>query len=330
MNLREQLKEILPPILPKSPAESIKGTELIKMVKDRLTQTYSDATLRYHFSVMSCDPTSPIAKVDQGQGYYLRQSKLPVEEEQVQGSLGLASEFFETDDEFLSTSEGGRRWLSFQALYERFEETGRQFVFPVRHRNLEEVPRNYFWTVPNCAVVRWNAGGPGEEGFAIRTDLMSAMDRPFEITSVTLVLEISVENFRESIFQCLSASQWAHSAELVVAAPIADHQLVEDLSALGGRYGVGVVSLGLQIKRLDNWSPRFIRKMSADDIERMQALVTHKRISTPRPRTQDWQHLRALLDIHPNFEQLFLWLDSCRKRGEVVSYSDFEPPEALQ
>ena len=38
MNLREQLKEILPVILPKSPAESIKGTKLIEMVKRKRLQ----------------------------------------------------------------------------------------------------------------------------------------------------------------------------------------------------------------------------------------------------------------------------------------------------
>src|SRR6478735_354524 len=72
MNLRDQLKEILPEILPSNPTEPIKGTELIRLVKFRLKQEYSDATLRYHFSIMCCDPASPIAKVEQGQGYYLR------------------------------------------------------------------------------------------------------------------------------------------------------------------------------------------------------------------------------------------------------------------
>src|SRR6187549_453948 len=74
MNLRDQLKEILPEILRPNPADAIKGTELIRLVKFRLRQEYSDATLRYHFSIMCCDPMSPIAKVEQGQGYYLRKS----------------------------------------------------------------------------------------------------------------------------------------------------------------------------------------------------------------------------------------------------------------
>ena len=81
MNLRDQLKEILPEILPSDPSSSIKGTELIRLVKYRLKQEYSDATLRYHFSILCADPSSPIAKVDQGQGYYLRTTRVTTLEE---------------------------------------------------------------------------------------------------------------------------------------------------------------------------------------------------------------------------------------------------------
>ena len=68
MNLRDQLKEILPEILPGQPTEAIKGTELIRLVKYRLRQEYSDATLRYHFSILCADPSSPIAWVTRAVG----------------------------------------------------------------------------------------------------------------------------------------------------------------------------------------------------------------------------------------------------------------------
>ena len=77
MSLRKQLTEILPPLLPSNPSEAIKGTELIRLVRLQLTGNYSDASLRYHFSIMSCDPASPIAKVEKGQGYYRRTAPVP-------------------------------------------------------------------------------------------------------------------------------------------------------------------------------------------------------------------------------------------------------------
>ena len=70
MSLRNQLSDLLAEILPSNPKDSIKGTELIRLLRMTLDGEYSDASLRYHFSVMSCDPNSPIAKVEKGQGYY--------------------------------------------------------------------------------------------------------------------------------------------------------------------------------------------------------------------------------------------------------------------
>ena len=67
MSLRSQLEELLPELLPSDPAQAIKGTELIRLVRLRLGEEYSDASLRYHFSFMASEPDSEIAKVERGQ-----------------------------------------------------------------------------------------------------------------------------------------------------------------------------------------------------------------------------------------------------------------------
>lgn len=64
MSLRSQLEELLPELLPSDPAQAIKGTELIRLVRLRLGEEYSDASLRYHFSFMASEPDSEIAKVE--------------------------------------------------------------------------------------------------------------------------------------------------------------------------------------------------------------------------------------------------------------------------
>lgn len=68
MSLRSQLEELLPELLPSDPAQAIKGTELIRLVRLRLGEEYSDASLRYHFSFMASEPDSEIAKVERGPG----------------------------------------------------------------------------------------------------------------------------------------------------------------------------------------------------------------------------------------------------------------------
>ena len=48
MSLRSQLEELLPELLPSDPTQAIKGTELIRLVRLRLGEDNSDASLRYH------------------------------------------------------------------------------------------------------------------------------------------------------------------------------------------------------------------------------------------------------------------------------------------
>jgi len=111
-------------ILPPNPSDAIKGTELIRLVRLRLKDEYSDATLRYHFSILCYDPGSPIAKVDQGQGYYLRLNKPEI----VNGSgRGLFDSRDSTAD--LSRARLGR----FSAIVERHSLHGSRYPLPWRN-----------------------------------------------------------------------------------------------------------------------------------------------------------------------------------------------------
>ena len=72
-SLKERLNAFFPDVLPDSPDEAIGGTELLKRLrKGGIPRQHSDDTLRNYFSWMSKDPTSTLAKVDQGRGYYCR------------------------------------------------------------------------------------------------------------------------------------------------------------------------------------------------------------------------------------------------------------------
>ena len=71
MAIREALEKALPDILPRAPGK-ILGTKLIPMAK-AAGVTGSDAAIRYALTQMSKDPTSCLAKVEFGNGYYLRE-----------------------------------------------------------------------------------------------------------------------------------------------------------------------------------------------------------------------------------------------------------------
>lgn len=78
---------------------------------------------------MCCDPGSPIAKVEQGQGYYLRRALMgggaPVT--MTQARLGM---LFETDTEVLDLAVSRQHKL--RAIFARDRETSGQFPFSFR------------------------------------------------------------------------------------------------------------------------------------------------------------------------------------------------------
>ena len=117
MSLRSQLTDLLTDLLPPNPRESIKGTELIRLVRMKLDGNYSDASLRYHFSIMSCDPSSPIAKVEKGQGYYKRGAQMPA----LSGAQEIVAMQQGRLDELNDTSSTNQSMLRIQKFRENVE-----------------------------------------------------------------------------------------------------------------------------------------------------------------------------------------------------------------
>ena len=326
MNLREQLKEILPMVLPKGPVESIKGTKLIEMVRRKLTQEYSDATLRYHFSVMSCDPTSPIAKVEQGQGYFLRTTRRQL----LRPRPRLRQETLEGFSPDGGSESPQQLWLKFQAFYERFANQDRSFSFPVRHDQVEidwHGDESYSWAVPDGVVVTWQSGQLAESGVKLVPELLCLEEPSFTLSSTKIIVSLDAESYRQQFFQALSNGAWAHASELVIATEIVDDYVFEDLRRMGYRFGVGVSHFSLSERRLAGWdTPAAIRALPEDEFDRaLRDVVTQQRITSPRPvPSLDWDHLNQLITKCPAFDDVFRWVHYCLMRKHACNFVDFE------
>jgi len=330
MNLRDQLRRILPEILPKNPNDSIKGTELIQLVKYRLNQNYSDATLRYHFSIMSCDPSSPIAKVEQGQGYFLRSTTLhSLESARNLIPFNGASLFAD-----ISTAEGVDIALSrankFRAIFKRTSELYHKFPFAFeRSFSSGEPPQNH-WRFPDVALVEWLVGDADENG-SIRLDPRSLKTRrhmggaPFRISAVKLKLDTHHGSIREDIFKALSAGLWSNTAELVIAAELKDEQLVDDVRALADRFGVGVTSYGLTSDTLDDMpESAAILNFTPREIEALQALFKIRRISLPKDTGKlDWESVNQYRSDSADFATLYDWISECLMDGQAYPLDDY-------
>lgn len=313
MNLREQLRSILPDILPDNPNEAIKGTELIRLVRLRLGEGYSDATLRYHFSILSYDATSPIAKVDQGQGYYQRQKK------QLFNSTGGRLLFGggEVDEDVMQM-----RFHRLLVIYERLSLLRSQYPFQINGRDTPMEVKGH-WDIPDLVIAEWDLEtGADEMTPRFDTgmlDLRRHLGGPeVNLSGIQLKLGLTLENYAAEFFQALSATRWTLQSELVIAEPLNDEALVDALRSLGSQFGVGISTLGISAEALDDLpSVRDLSLMSAAEFEAVQGQLRMQRITFSSPRHQiDWPALSSLRKKHEAVAELVQWLSSCLNRRQ--------------
>ncbi|MCF7785431.1 MAG: hypothetical protein K9N47_04870 [Prosthecobacter sp.] len=310
MNLREQLRLLLPEILPHDPADSIKGTELIRLVRLRLGEGYSDATLRYHFSILSYDPTSPIAKVDQGQGYYQRQKKT------VSGTNGVARQGL-FDSEIGESDQCWSRYLRMVAIYERLCLLRSRYPFLLNRNNSGTPSMEGEWDIPDLVVADWDldTGSDDAPRFdAGMLDLRRHLGGPeVGLAGVQLKLSVAPDTFSSDFFQALSATRWTLQSEIVIAEGLNDEALVDALRSLGHQFGVGISSLGIPLTVLDDLpSAKEIRAMSAAEFEAVHHLLRIQKITLPTSRpTLDWGALNTLRKKHDSVADLVRWLSEC-------------------
>lgn len=317
MNLREQLRHILPEFLPSSPSDAVKGTDLIRLVRLRLGDEYSDATLRYHFSILSYDPTSPIAKVDQGQGYYQRRKKL-------NGSIGGSGRggLFEPDSPEMDAAR--LRFQRVTAIYERLSLLRGSFPFLLNGRNGNSPQLNGEWEVPDFVTADWDIDSASEDEVRFdqsMIDLRRHVGGPeVSLTGVQLKLGVTLDSFSGDFFQALSATRWAIQGELVIAEALSDEALVDSLRNLGHQFGLGITSLGIDPGRLDDLpSPDELLAMSAAEFEAVHSLLHIQKITlATRRHTVDWAAFSSLRKKHESVADLTRWLSACLEKRAPV------------
>jgi hypothetical protein len=314
MNLREQLRNILPEILPHAPEEAIKGTELIRLVRLRLGDDYSDATLRYHFSILSYDSTSPIAKVDQGQGYYQRTKKQPLGHD-------IHRRLFDGGEVHEDLAQS--RFQRVAAIYEKLCLQRAQYAYPLNGGPHAAPESRGHWDIPDLVTAEWDIESTGEECIARFDASMQDLRRHLggpetSLVGVQLKIGLTLDNCAAEFFQALSATRWTLMGELVIAEPLNDEALVEALRSLGHQFGVGITSLGIQMDLLDELpTARELRGMSMDQFEKVQEKMRPQRITIASPRQRlDWQTLSALRKKHESVAGMVRWLSECLERGQ--------------
>lgn len=324
MSLRNNLNILLPEVLPKDPREAIKGTELIRLVQLKIEGEYSDASLRYHFSIMSCDPSSPIAKVERGQGYYLRVSQIPAlsgAQELIamkQGQLNVLGNDLEASNNQIN------RLQKFHAIIYKYSERRGLFPFVFRKALTVGAPLGNLWRFPEMAQVEWELSNSDDYGVSLDMDSLAIRRSqglpPYTLRSVRLRTVCTIESIREDFFQTLSASLWAQSGHLYYACAIEDEALRESIRLLSSQFGVGVTTFGLDLEALDEL-PSTAHLMNAN-IQEAEALMDRLQVSViagALSRDQvDWKSLSQARKDSTEITRLFRWINICLKRGKII------------
>jgi hypothetical protein len=337
-SLREQLIDILPTILPKTPDEAILGSDLLEQVKKKLVGEYADSSIRQHVSVLAGDADSPIARLEEAYGYYLRPLWVPHPMGKNGEPSGKKSGKQRTGPEASDeeqVAEGGRDVQleeKFRAVFVRYAGLSNQFPMIVDHTRAKRalVGANR-WKFPDVIVLEWDVGEAKDAGFRLDPDLLevkrSLGEQPFRLSSIELKVELSLADFRPAFFQCVSNSKWAHHAVLAVAVKIADKTLAEELRRLGSSYDVTVLTYGIAREALVALpSASSILKMDEAEFERSVASqIQHARVATGAPRaTLDWEHISDMRSQSPEFGHLFEWVSSCLDAKTPYTFEDFE------
>lgn len=299
VSLRKKLQEILPDILPASPMQAIKGTELIARIRGILGDSYSDRSYRSQFSLMMLDPDSCLARVENGQGYYLRR------EDGEEASPHSLYDLFE-DDVRKEDNSLQRLLLALGARIQGADGKG-VFVFP------EDDTES--WERPNLVSVAWPEGYWCDGAYCFRDSAGEGAVPSFR--SVCVAPLSDAEENRRAFFRALATSLWGNEAELMLLGEGLLPEDEDELSQMAALYGVGVTLIELSGKQIRLLLPEAGTLFRANDAmwRETERSISIRRIASPRFRKEGI----------PSFEGecaavVRSWTEGCLSRGRVEPY----------
>ncbi len=294
MRLREKLLEILPEILPIHAQDAIKGKELIARVRAQLGEDYSDHSLRSQFSFLVLDEDSCLARVENGQGYYLRT------DEEANNSL---HRLFESGE---GLPEDSPHYQALALGVRSYDTAGAGvFVYPV-----DEVES---WMTPDFVAVQWPRGHWEKDGsYTLLTD--QNQEQRWEqlgLTAVCVAEAGDEEQSRRALFRALSCGAWAHAVELLLWGEL-EEGAETALRELAAEHGVGI-SLREQV---GDYEADYLFRAPAEQLRDQLTALPQRRITLAAQRELRLPELEERADI----AALISWAQGCLRKGRIESY----------
>jgi hypothetical protein len=273
---------------------------------------------------MSKDLSCSIAKVSYGHGYYLREA---LAEKQVPQEPNPPK-----PAEQVSAGRDSQAEEKFRSIVMRYsEQTDSSFPIHIEHtRAMKSEAGMHKWKFPDLVLLKWTVGKLTDDGYRLDKDLLSVRaslgDPLFSLESIELKVALSVSDFRENFFQCVSNSKWAHRSTLAIAGTINDQKVRDELERLGASYDIAITSYGLSEEKLASLpSAQVIKEMNDGDFEEIASQIKYIQISTGKDRSLlDWEHINDLRTLSPDFIALFEWIAYCLAEKRASTFTNYQ------
>lgn len=268
-----------------------------------------------------------MARVEQGFGYYLRaapsgEPNPPAESIRPDAPVETAPH--------VETPRTEQLEEKFRAFFIRNSLFESRFPVHIEHTTALRQPAGVNkWKFPDVVELDWNAGEATEDGFILDKAVLevkrSLGEQPFRVASVELKVDLTLANFRQHFFQCVSNSMWSHAATLVVAAPIVDSLLAGELRRLGASYGVQIHAFDLSLERLSQLpNATQILSLPDDQFETLRGDIKPVQISAGATRHAiDWDHVRDMMTQSQDFKDIFEWIARCLRDARAYSFKRY-------
>lgn len=295
MKLRDKLLEILPTLLPEHESDAIKGKELIQRVRAILGDSYSDQSLRSQFSFLVLEEDSCLARVENGQGYYLRHAD---------DSNSLHHIF-----ESASSPDADDPYHKALALAVRLYDTAGHgvFVYPI-----EEDEES--WAHVDFVAVQWPMGHWDQGAYVFDVEALGE-DAQVQYRAICVAVADSPESCRKAFFRTLACGSWAQQSELLLLG--VDDLPEAELCELAARYGVGVKALALDGDSLqDVAGADLLFRAELEEARILLEMLPQRALAHPRLSRLNIPHEQD----RPDVAALLAWVESCLQKGRVESY----------
>ncbi len=298
MRLRDKLQEILPDLLPIHAHEAIKGKELIERVRAVLGDAYSDQSLRSQFSFLALDGDSCLARVENGQGYYLRP----------EGETASLQRIFEPEQSMEADSP---YYKALALSVRRYDSSGLGvFVYPV--------DEDESWSYPDLVAVQWPEGHwEGQGGYVLEpcSTELDFLER-VQLRAVCVAMADSEDACRRAFFRALSCGAWAHLVELILWGDIPE-EVEHQLCNLAAQYGVGLRLYAIDPMQLgDAWGADAIFRATRQEIIALLEQIAQRELAHARHRRLSLPDLEGRSDL----TALLSWVENCVEKGRIEPY----------